>query len=50
LNAEVTRQASMIAYIDDFRLMLIITLACLPMLLFLRVRKGPLPPELMHVE
>jgi DHA2 family multidrug resistance protein len=50
LNGEVTRQASMIAYIDDFRLMLIITLACLPMLLLLRVRKGPLPPELMHVE
>jgi DHA2 family multidrug resistance protein len=36
LNAEVTRQATMIAYIDDFKLMLIITIACMPMLLLMR--------------
>ena len=36
LNAEVTRQASMIAYLDDFKLMLILTLAAVPLLLFLR--------------
>ena len=30
LNAEVTRQAAMVAYIDDFRLMMLIALATLP--------------------
>ena len=32
LNAEVTRQATMIAYVDDFKLMLFLTLAVLPLL------------------
>jgi MFS transporter, DHA2 family, multidrug resistance protein len=32
LNHEVTRQAAMIGYIDDFALMLIVILACLPLL------------------
>ncbi|MES2086106.1 MAG: DHA2 family efflux MFS transporter permease subunit [Pseudomonadota bacterium] len=36
LNAEITRQATMVAYIDSFKLMLIITLVCMPMLLLLR--------------
>ncbi|HEY1794535.1 MAG TPA: MDR family MFS transporter [Stellaceae bacterium] len=36
LNAEITRQASMIAYIDNFYLMVIIILASLPLLLLLR--------------
>jgi MFS transporter, DHA2 family, multidrug resistance protein len=36
LNAEVTRQASMVAYVDDFRLMFVITIACMPMLLLMR--------------
>jgi MFS transporter, DHA2 family, multidrug resistance protein len=36
LNQEVTRQAAMIAYIDDFMLMLIVILACLPLLLLVR--------------
>jgi len=36
LNSEVTRQGSMVAYVDDFRLMLIITIACIPMLLLMR--------------
>ena len=36
LNAEVTRQAAMVAYIDDFRLMMWIVLASLPLLLLLR--------------
>ncbi|MCI3134806.1 DHA2 family efflux MFS transporter permease subunit [Phenylobacterium aquaticum] len=39
LNTEVTRQATMIAYIDDFKLMLIITIACMPMLLLMRPAK-----------
>lgn len=36
LNAEVTRQAMVIAYANDFRLMMILTLAALPMLLLMR--------------
>jgi len=36
LNGEVTRQALMIAYLNDFRLMLVLTLAAVPLLLLLR--------------
>jgi DHA2 family multidrug resistance protein len=36
LNAEVTRQAAMVAYINDFKLMMLIALFSLPLLLFLR--------------
>jgi DHA2 family multidrug resistance protein len=48
LNAEVTRQASMVAYIDDFKLMLIITLVCIPMLLFLRKPRRAANAEPLH--
>jgi MFS transporter, DHA2 family, multidrug resistance protein len=44
LNHEVTRQAAMIGYIDDFALMLIVILASLPLLLLVRVpRREPAP-------
>jgi len=44
LNHEVTRQAAMIGYIDDFTLMLIVILASLPLLLLVRVpRRQPMP-------
>jgi len=43
LNGEITRQAAMVAYVDDFRLMLVITIVCMPMLMFLRRPKGPAP-------
>jgi DHA2 family multidrug resistance protein len=36
LNAEVTRQAMMIAYLDDFKLMMFVALLAVPMLLLLR--------------
>jgi DHA2 family multidrug resistance protein len=36
LNAEATRQAAMVAYIDDFKLMMMIVIVGLPLLLFLR--------------
>jgi DHA2 family multidrug resistance protein len=39
LNAEVTRQAAMIAYLDDFKLMMFVTFACLPLLFLLRKRQ-----------
>ncbi len=35
LNNEITRQASMIGYIDDFKLMMVMTLASLPFVLLL---------------
>jgi DHA2 family multidrug resistance protein len=42
LNHEVTRQAAMIGYIDDFALMLIVILSCLPLLLLVRApRREP---------
>jgi DHA2 family multidrug resistance protein len=40
LNDEVTRQASSIAYIDDFKLMLILALAALPLVLLIRPPKA----------
>lgn len=39
LNGEITRQSSMVAYIDSFKMMLIVTLACLPMLLLMKQPK-----------
>jgi DHA2 family multidrug resistance protein len=39
LDAMVNAQATMLAYVDDFRLMLIITLCAAPLLLLLRYRK-----------
>jgi DHA2 family multidrug resistance protein len=51
LNNEITRQATMVAYIDDFKLMFIITLACMPMLLLMRKpRHGALDPAHAAVE
>jgi MFS transporter, DHA2 family, multidrug resistance protein len=44
LNQEVTRQAAMIAYNDDFALMLIVILVSLPLLLLIRgPRRQPIP-------
>ncbi|HEY4065852.1 MAG TPA: MDR family MFS transporter [Burkholderiaceae bacterium] len=40
LNGEVTRQASMIAYVDDFILMLYLTLAMIPLLALIRPAKA----------
>jgi DHA2 family multidrug resistance protein len=36
INGEVTRQALFIAYLDDFKMMMIITFAILPLLLFMK--------------
>ena len=44
LNAEVTRQAAMVAYIDDFKLIMLIALATLPLLLLLRDARRLPPP------
>jgi MFS transporter, DHA2 family, multidrug resistance protein len=44
LNAEVTRQAAMVAYIDNFKLLMFIALAALPLLLLLREARRRPPP------
>jgi DHA2 family multidrug resistance protein len=41
LDAEVNRQALMIAYIDDFHLMMIVSLAAVPLLVLLRGHRRP---------
>ncbi len=48
LNAEVTRQAAMVAYVDDFKMMMVIVLLSAPLLLLLRKprtapARGPAP-------
>ena len=43
LNHEVTRQASMVAYIDDFKLMMFVSLASIPLVLLLRRPRPPAP-------
>jgi DHA2 family multidrug resistance protein len=40
----VTRQAAMVAYVDDFRLIMLIALATLPLLLLLRDARRRPPP------
>ncbi|WP_374578275.1 DHA2 family efflux MFS transporter permease subunit [Phenylobacterium sp.] len=39
LNGMITRQASMLSYLDDFRLMLGITILCAPLILLMRTPK-----------
>jgi len=36
LNVEITRQATMIGYLDDFRIMMMVTLVAIPLLLLIR--------------
>jgi DHA2 family multidrug resistance protein len=43
LNREITRQATMVAYVDDFKLMMLVSLASIPLVLLLR-RPQPRPP------
>ncbi len=40
LNALVTRQASMISYLDDFKFLLVLTLAMIPLIIILRSGRG----------
>lgn len=50
LNGEITRQAGMVAYIDDFKLMLIITVCAFPLLFLLRAPRAQGPkPDPEHV-
>lgn len=47
LNGEITSQSAMVAYIDDFRLMMLITIGCMPLLLLMRTPKAA-PTDLTH--
>jgi MFS transporter, DHA2 family, multidrug resistance protein len=49
LNAMVTRQAEMIAYNNDFKLMFMLTLATIPLVLILRRARGPATAP-VHIE
>jgi DHA2 family multidrug resistance protein len=49
LNGEVTRQAAMIAYLDDFHLMLIMTVLAIPLLLLVRSARSSATPQAKHV-
>jgi len=40
LDAEVTRQAAMVAYVDDFKLIMLLALGSLPLLLLMRDPRG----------
>ncbi len=50
LNDEVTRQASIIAYIDDFKLMMILALLSIPLVLLLRKPRAPTAGQVAAVE
>jgi DHA2 family multidrug resistance protein len=45
LNEELTRQAQMIAYLDDFQLLMWVTIAALPLILLLRKNQRPIPKQ-----
>jgi DHA2 family multidrug resistance protein len=52
LNAEITRQASMIAYVDNYWLMMILTLAAIPLLVMMRpaARNAAPDPAAAHMD
>jgi len=50
IDATITRQAAMIAYINDFQLMLLLTLCAVPLVFLLRPAKPSQDAEPMMVE
>ncbi|MCQ0986882.1 DHA2 family efflux MFS transporter permease subunit [Jiella marina] len=48
LNAKVQAEAAMIAYVDDFKLMMIITLCAIPLLAFMKPPKAQASAEAGH--
>ena len=45
LNAEINRQAAVIAYLDDFTFMMWLTIASMPLILLLKPVRHSLPPD-----
>jgi DHA2 family multidrug resistance protein len=50
VNGEITRQALFIAYLDDFKMMMIITFAVLPLLLFMKRGQKPDKTPMVHMD
>lgn len=50
LNAEVTRQAATLAYLQDFRLMMLLTIAVIPMVLLLKPPRHRKEEALVQIE
>jgi DHA2 family multidrug resistance protein len=50
LNAEATRQAAMVAYIDDFKLMMLLVIMASPLILLLRTPRRPRAPATAAAE
>ncbi len=50
LNAEATRQAAMVAYIDDFKLMMLLVIMASPLILLLRTPRRPSAPATAAAE
>ncbi|HEY3147354.1 MAG TPA: DHA2 family efflux MFS transporter permease subunit [Dongiaceae bacterium] len=48
LNEELTRQAQMVAYLNDFKLLMWVTLAAAPLILLLRKNMRAIPKEAME--
>ena len=47
-NEELTRQSAMIAYLDDYKLMLILTMLVIPLILLIKPAKKSLPATIEH--
>jgi DHA2 family multidrug resistance protein len=47
LNGEVTRQAAMIAYLDNFKFMMVLLIVFMPLVLLMKPPKGP-PGAVVH--
>jgi DHA2 family multidrug resistance protein len=50
INGEITRQALFIAYLDDFKMMMIITFAILPLLFFMKRGSKPDDTPMVHMD
>jgi MFS transporter, DHA2 family, multidrug resistance protein len=50
LNEEVTGQAAMLAYNNDFKLLMVLSLCIIPLVLVMRPRRDAPPPEAVVVE
>jgi DHA2 family multidrug resistance protein len=50
VNAEITRQALFIAYLDDFKLMMVITFAVLPLLFFMKRGRKADDTPMVHMD
>ncbi|MFT7724019.1 MAG: DHA2 family efflux MFS transporter permease subunit [Roseateles sp.] len=48
LNAEITRQAAMVAYVDNFWMMFLVTLSIIPLLLLMRPPRSKPDPAANH--